>query len=68
MLRVINASDALRQAAFEFRHEPSEILARRMGVEVGIDGRLVSALFSAIVTACSDLIADTDGVRLAPAS
>ncbi len=69
MLRVINASDALRQAAFEFRHEPShEILARRMGVEVG-DRRaeLVSALFSAlIVTACSDLIADTDGVRLGP--
>ena len=69
MLRVINASDALRQAAFEFRHEPSHvILARRMGVEVG-DRRaeLVSALFSAlIVTACSDLIADTEGVRLGP--
>jgi AcrR family transcriptional regulator len=69
MLRVINASDALRQAAFEFRHQPSiEMVARRMGVEVG-DRRaeLVGAIFRAIiVTACADLIADTDGVRLGP--
>jgi AcrR family transcriptional regulator len=69
MLRIINASDTLRQAAFDFKHEPSErIMARRMGVELG-DRRaqLVGALFSAtMVTACGDLITDTDGVRLGP--
>jgi AcrR family transcriptional regulator len=67
MLRVINASNALRQAAFEFRHAGAvEMLARRMGVDVGDRRRsLVSAVFaSVIVTACADLIADTDGVRL----
>jgi len=69
MLRIINASNTLRQAAFDFKHEPSErIMARRMGVELG-DRRaqLVGALFSAtMVTACGDLITDTDGVRLGP--
>lgn len=69
MLRIINASDALRQSAFEFRHTGSaEILARRMGVPVG-DRRhtLVSSVFSSvIVTACGDLIADTEGIRLGP--
>lgn len=67
MLRVINASEALRQAAFEIRHMGlAEMLASRMGVEVGDRRRmLVSAIFaSVIVTACGDLIADTDGVRL----
>ena len=69
MLRVINASDALRRAAFEFRHDATEvILAKRMGVDIE-DGRrrLVAAVFSStIVTACGDLIADTDTVRLGP--
>jgi len=69
MLRVFNASDALRQASFEFKHEPAEVfVARRMGVELGDRrARLVGAVFSAvIVTACSDLIADTDGAPLGP--
>jgi AcrR family transcriptional regulator len=69
MLRVINASDALRRAAFEYRHEASEtILARRMGVDVeDRRRRLVASVFSStIVTACGDLIADTDTIRLGP--
>ncbi|WP_064751524.1 TetR/AcrR family transcriptional regulator [Mycobacterium sp. URHB0044] len=69
MLRVINASDALRRAAFEYRHEASEaILAKRMGVEVDDRRRrLVGAVFSStIVTACGDLIADTDTIQLGP--
>lgn len=69
MLRVINASGALRQAAFEFKHEPSHVfVASRMGVPVG-DRRaeLVSAIFSAvIVTACGDLIDNSDGTPLGP--
>lgn len=69
MLKVINASEALRQGAFEFRHSAStRILARRMGVDM-TDRRLalVGAVFSAvIVTACGDLIADTELVRLGP--
>jgi hypothetical protein len=67
MLRVINASDALRQAANDYKHEPSHaFVAQRLGVPVD-DRRvqLVGAIFSSvIVTACSDLIANTDGVRL----
>jgi AcrR family transcriptional regulator len=69
MLRVINASDTLRRSAFEYRHEASEvILAKRMGVDVDDRRRrLVAAVFaSAIVTACGDLITDTDSVRLGP--
>jgi AcrR family transcriptional regulator len=69
MLRVVNASANLRRAAFEFRHRTSEvIMAKRMGVDVEDRRRLlVGAIFSAtIVTACSDLIADTDTVRLGP--
>jgi AcrR family transcriptional regulator len=69
MLRVINASDTLRRSAFEFRHEASEvILAKRMGVDVDDRRRrLVGAVFgSTIVTACGDLITDTDTVRLGP--
>jgi AcrR family transcriptional regulator len=67
MLRVINASDALRQAAFDFKHEPSHaFVATRMGVPV--DDRRVrlvaSVLTAVIVAACGDLVADTDGVRL----
>jgi AcrR family transcriptional regulator len=67
MLRVINASDALRQAAFDYKHEPSHVfVAQRLGVPVD-DRRvqLVGAIFSSvIVTACGDLIDNTDGVRL----
>jgi AcrR family transcriptional regulator len=67
MLRVINASDALRQAAFDYKHEPSHVfVAQRLGVPVD-DRRvqLVGTIFSSvIVTACGDLIEHTDGVRL----
>jgi AcrR family transcriptional regulator len=69
MLRVINASDALRRAAFEYRHEASEvIMAKRMGVDVDDRRRrLVGSVFSStIVTACGDLIADTDTIQLGP--
>ncbi len=69
MLRVINASDTLKQAAFEFRHDVTEVvLAKRMGVNVDDRRvRLVNVIFSAtIVAACGDLIADTDTVRLGP--
>lgn len=69
MLRVINASDALKQAAFDFKHDATELLiAKRMGVDIDDRRRrLVSAVFaSTIVTACGDLIADTDTVRLGP--
>jgi AcrR family transcriptional regulator len=67
MLRVINASNALRQAAFDYKHEPSHVfVAQRL--DVPIDDRrvqLVGAIFSSvIVTACGDLIEHTDGVRL----
>ncbi|MDT5074542.1 MAG: hypothetical protein QOH82_3862 [Mycobacterium sp.] len=69
MLRVINASDTLKQAALEFRHDVTHVvLAKRMGLN--IDDRrvqLVSVIFSAtIVAACGDLIADTETVRLGP--
>jgi AcrR family transcriptional regulator len=69
MLKVINASDTLKQAAFEFRHDMTAVvLAKRMGVNVD-DRRahLVNVIFSAtIVAACGDLIADTETVRLGP--
>jgi AcrR family transcriptional regulator len=69
MLRVINASETLKQAAFEFRHDVTQVvLAKRMGAN--IDDRrpqLVSVIFSAtIVAACGDLISDTETVRLGP--
>lgn len=69
MLRIINASDALKQAAFEYRHDLTEVaIAKRMGVDVDDRRRrLVSSVFaSIIVTACGDLIADTDTIRLGP--
>jgi AcrR family transcriptional regulator len=69
MLRVINASDTLRQATVEFRHDMTEVvIAKRMGVNVDDRRRrLAGAVFgAAIVTACSDLITDTDTVRLGP--
>jgi hypothetical protein len=70
MLRVINASDALRHAAFDFRHEPSHVfVAKRLGVPVDDRRvRLVGSVFTAvIVAACGDLVADTAGVRLGSA-
>lgn len=69
MLRVINASDVLKQASSLFRHDLTEVIvAKRMGVDVDDRRRrLVGALFSAIiVTACGDLITDTDRFRLGP--
>ena len=69
MLRVINTSDSLRQAAFDFKHDPTQVLiAKRMGLQVGDRKvRLLSAIFSAtIVTACGDLVADVDGAPLGP--
>jgi AcrR family transcriptional regulator len=69
MLRVINASDSLRQAAFEYEHGPSHaFVAKRLGVPIDDRRvRLIGRVFSAvIVTACGDLIADTDGVPLGP--
>jgi AcrR family transcriptional regulator len=69
MLKVINASETLKQAAFEFRHDVTQVvLAKRMGVDLDDRrARLVSVIFSAtIVTACGDLIADTETVRLGP--
>lgn len=69
MLRVINASDTLRQAALEFKHDMTEVvIAKRMGVDVDDRRRrLVGAVFSStIVTACGDLIGDTATIRLGP--
>jgi hypothetical protein len=59
----------LKQAAFEFRHDVTQVvMAKRMGVDLeDRRARLVSVIFSAtIVAACGDLIADTDTVRLGP--
>lgn len=69
MLRVINASDALKQSAFDYRHDRTEVaLAKRMGVRVDDRRRrLVSSVFASVVaTACGDLIADTAAFRLGP--
>lgn len=69
MLRIINASDTLRQKAFSFQHPGStELLARRMGVHVADRRRLlVATVHSAvIVTACGDLTTDTDAIQLGP--
>jgi AcrR family transcriptional regulator len=69
MLRVINASETLKQAAFEFRHDVTQVvLAKRMGANIDDRRpRLVSVIFSAtIVAACGDLISDTETVRLGP--
>ena len=69
MLRVINASDALRHAAFEFRHDAVEVLiAKRMGLQVG-DRRadLLSTIFSAtMLAACGNLLADEATTPLGP--
>lgn len=67
MLKIINASEALRKAAFEYKHVPTELLvAERMGVAPDDRrARLVGIVFSSvIVTACGDLVADTEDVTL----
>lgn len=69
MLRVINASETLKQAALEFRHGVTQVvLAKRMGVDDDDRRvRLATVIFSAtIVDACGDLVSDTDTVRLGP--
>lgn len=63
ILRVVNASDVLRQAAIDYRSpEVVELLAERMGVpadDKSLD--LAIKLFSTmIVSACSELVEDTD--------
>lgn len=67
MLRIINASPALKSAASELNNRnPMAALADRMGLTID-DKRLtlVSSLWSAIiVTACGDLVSDSDGIRL----
>jgi AcrR family transcriptional regulator len=68
ILRVVNASDALRQATIDYRCAPAiEILAERMGVSPDDPSlNLAVALFSTtIVRACSDLTDGTD-VELGP--
>ncbi len=69
MLRIINGSDVLRQAAFEFRHpRVLAVLADRMGVPTD-DRRLllgVTVFSSIIVAACGDLVGDTEGGPLGP--
>ena len=69
MLRVFNASEVLKRAAYDFQHDGTVgALAARMGVDVA-DRRaqLANTIFSAvIVNACGDLIADTTTVRLGP--
>lgn len=69
ILRVVNSSDALRQAAIDYRYPAAmEILARHMGVapdDKQLD--LAVALFATtIVSACRDLGDDTGEVRLGP--
>lgn len=69
ILRVVNSSDVLRQAAIDYRNTAAiEVLARKMGVAP--DNReldLAVALFSTtLVSACRDLVEDRDGVPLGP--
>jgi AcrR family transcriptional regulator len=61
IIRIINSSDALRQAAIDYRYPAAmEILARHMGVPAD-DKRLdlgVKLFSTTIVSACSDLVDD----------
>ncbi|MGK2867034.1 MAG: TetR/AcrR family transcriptional regulator [Mycobacterium sp.] len=69
ILRVINGADALRQGAFEFKSaEVVAALAKLMGVDTGDRSLLLGlSVFSAvIISACGDLVADTDGMPLGP--
>jgi AcrR family transcriptional regulator len=69
ILRVINSSDTLRKKAIEFRDpRVTKILADREGVPVD-DRRLELArtVFNVtIVTACANLVADTEPALLGP--
>ncbi|MET0453428.1 MAG: TetR family transcriptional regulator [Mycobacterium sp.] len=69
MLKIVYSSDALRQAAIDYRGGPAmEALAEKMGVEVG-DKRMelaVSLFTTTIVAACSDLVVGTPDVTLGP--
>jgi AcrR family transcriptional regulator len=69
MLRVINSSDVLRKKAIEYRNpRVMKILADRAGVPLD-DRRLELArtLFSVtVVTACANLVADTEPALLGP--
>lgn len=69
ILRVVNSSDTLRQAAIDYRSPAAiEALAQKMGVSP--DDReldLAVALFSTtLVSACRDLVEDRDGAPLGP--
>jgi AcrR family transcriptional regulator len=69
MLRVINSSDVLRKKAIEYRNpRVMKILADRAGV--GIDDpqlELARTLFTVtVVTACANLVADTEPALLGP--
>ena len=69
MLRIINSTPALKVAATDFRPMPTVLaLAERMNTEV-TDRRvwMVMSVWSAIiVTACGDLVVDSDGLELGP--
>lgn len=69
ILRIVNSSDALRQAAIDYRNPATmETLARHMGVDPAdkqLD--LAVALFATtIVSACSDLVDDAGDAPLGP--
>lgn len=69
ILRIVYASDALRQAAVDYRSGPAmEILAEHMGVPVD-DSRLelgVALFATTIVNACGDLVRGDPGVKIGP--
>ncbi|TPG33776.1 TetR/AcrR family transcriptional regulator [Mycolicibacterium hodleri] len=69
ILQVVYSSDALRQAAIEYRNPAAmEALARRMGVACD-DRRLelaVTLFTTTIVCACQDVAATDPGVELGP--
>ena len=69
ILRIVNSSDTLRQAAIDYRCPAAvEALARKMGVAPDdADLDLAVALFSTtIVAACRDLVEDRDDAALGP--
>lgn len=69
MLQIINSTPGLKLAATEFRGDASMLtLAERLGVGLTDHRlRLVTAVWSAIiVTACGDLIVNSDGLELGP--
>jgi AcrR family transcriptional regulator len=69
ILRIVNSSDALRQAAIDYRNrETQDALAKLMGVASDDPNlELAIALFSTtIVRACSDLVEDRPNLALGP--